>query len=159
MDHTDVNRDNTSMQDPKSRFRATDPNLPFIAANAASELDNVLHKRQTGTDNVEKLSLLLRHSIIPEGPGTSAKSLMDPLSTDVFSREYALSYKHDLTSLEELATKTVELSKGLSEPTNGTSKKETALATMRDFCIALSRYAMSKRDSIYGSRMKHPYRK
>ncbi len=137
-------------------FRVMDPEFAFIAANAAVEVDDIIHGRESTFDNVTRLSDLLKTSVIHEGPqGANLRSLMDPVSTDVFSRALSASRQHAVSSLNELATRTEELSEALAK----VQDNEEMLEVLRDFCVALSKYALGTRHTLLQSRVRNPYKK
>lgn len=140
----------------KNGFHVMDPDLAFIAASAAVEVDNLIHGRSAGLENVIELSNLLGDSIVSGNQnGNHIKTLMDPLSTDVFTKAYSASYKSSLHTLEELGEKAAELSKELA----GVKTEPDRLEMLRDFCVELSRYSSATRHTIQQSRVRNPHKK
>jgi len=140
----------------RKSFRATDPDFAFIAANAAAEVDNLIHGREAMLENVSMLSKIIGGSIAYEGAqGKTIKNLMDPVTTDVFSRSFTASYKDSVNSLDDLAIKVERLSKELQS----VDDKKEKLEVLRDFCVALSKNALATRRTLHESRMRNPYKK
>ncbi|WP_295577997.1 hypothetical protein [uncultured Lamprocystis sp.] len=140
---------------PSSVFRVTDPELPFIAATAALEVDNVIHGRGAATPNLQKLSNLLRNSTSHLDHSTQPKHFMDPVSVDVFQRAIAESYNCHLNSIQDIAQKASEVAIQMaSAPT-----KEDLLEILKRFCLELSRQAMTTRQMMQHSRSESPYKK
>lgn len=137
-------------------FRVTDPDFAFIAANAAAEVDNLIHGREEVLENASKLSQIIGGSISYEGAqGKTLKNLMDPVTTDVFSRSFTASYKDSVNSFNDLAAKVEQLSQDLASMDD----KQERLEVLRDFCVALSKNALATRHTLHESRMRNPFKK
>jgi hypothetical protein len=153
-----------SPQPMKRPFRALDPRLPALAATAAVQLDNLLLRQKGVTtapaelDAVEDLARLLKAALV-SGQSGDVRALMDPITTSVFTSAYKESHQGaQLQSLEDLSTVASQL---LSEflSVESAQQSEKLLSSMRDFCIALSNFAASKQESVYGGRQQHPHKK
>lgn len=146
---------------PNDLFDVADPNMPFLAAKAALELDNLANEKISSLTHVKELAKLLTSSAgVPSGAGSGeARSLIDPISSNVITRAFLDSYQQSFKSMTELASATLALSTNLNEASSDVSSNRELLAQLRDFCLALSRYASNCRESVYGERASHPYRK
>jgi hypothetical protein len=137
-------------------FRVTDSEFPLIAANAALEVDNVIQGQNGSFENVTRLSKLLEKAIIRDtGQVAKVKSLMDPVSTGVFSRAFLKSHKRSLKSLNELAAEAYSLSTQLGS----IDGKREMLQAVRDFCVALSKLALASRPAVQHCRLRNPHRR
>src|SRR5262245_21456783 len=93
-----------------TEFRGLDPNLPTIAALAAAEIDDLIGNRAQDFSNVSLLADLLRKSFQPSQQlGGSTKQLLDPVSTDVFTRTLRQAGNQTLASFDDLAKASLEL--------------------------------------------------
>lgn len=150
----------TSDQLTSERFSALDPSLPFVAANAAIELDDLIRGRQQDLKFVTKLAELLSNAVVVTPyPGVrNHKALIDPVSADVFNRAYAKTYNSEgVNTIDQLASLVAKLANELGEL--GPKNAKESLSQFRDFCVALSNYSMTSRNAIYGSSSGHPYKK
>jgi hypothetical protein len=151
-----VRKDNGSEQS----LNVLDPDLSFLAASAALELDNLLNDSASSLEHVEKLAKLLLSSA---GSATATvgdiRMLIDPVSSNVLNRAILESYDVKLSSLKELSKQTSQLSESLKKTLSNVVSEKQNLKSLRDFCLSLSRLASTSRKSIYGEQPTHPYRK
>ncbi len=137
-------------------LRVTDPDFAFIAASAAAEVDDLIHGRGAMVDNVTRLSQIIGTSVTHgSGQEAAVKTLMDPISSDVFSRAFAASYKYPVSSLDDLAAKASQLSQDLAD----VNTKQEMLEVLRDFCVELSKNALATRHTLHEARVHDPYKK
>ena len=137
-------------------FRVTDPEFPFIAANAALEVDNLINGRRGEVPNLKKLSELLKNAAFRTEQSTKQlKNIMDPVSVDVFQRALFESHNCHLASIQDLAAKAAEVASELeSAPT-----KEDMLDIIKRFCLELSRLSLATRYTMQQSRSENPFKK
>jgi hypothetical protein len=140
------------------RLRALDPNLPFLASEAAVDIDNLLLHQSRELKSIRTLAKRLNNSIEAgtlDGPN---HSLMDPATLTVLNEAFAEAFKSaSLQRVEDLLGEAAKIARLLSslEPENISTELEKA----RDFCVALSRAAVAYRRSIKDVRPSHPFRK
>ena len=144
----------TTNQD-QEMLRALDPDLPFLAARAAVELDNLILNQPTSLDSVKQIASLLQGSTTLAAGG-QRKSLMDPATVDLVGR--AIIAQGDqvmtITALAEVAARIAdELASTEQDP------KRNLLEKMRTFCVALSREASAYMSPEIETESPHPFRR
>ena len=122
---------------------AIDPELPFLAAKAAVELDNLLLKRPCQQlTSVVLLAKKLEHSSARISGSVSQRKLMDLPDIEVLNNTVHATGNFSGVTLNELAIKASKIAKQLQ--TVGEKKGESGtIAESRAFCVALSRCASS----------------
>ncbi len=138
-----------------------DPDLAFLASDAAIELDNYLANRSSDITAVVKLATRLKNSIQISDGGSAPTSLMDPATLTVLSEAVRLSLGNtQITSVDELITHASKIADGVIAGTKRRKRKNRRdLQWTRAFCVALSRCAAAYRKSIHDLRPQHPYRR
>jgi hypothetical protein len=137
-------------------LRALDPDLPFLASEAAVDIENLLANNSPSLDAVRKLALRLRSAIEPAHGGIPPRSLMDPATLTVVAEAVAQSAAQPL-SIDGLLAHADKIAASLSQ--HDLTEVRNELTSARDFCVALSRAAVAYRESIYDLRPSHPYRR
>jgi len=138
---------------------ALDPNLPFLASEAAVDIDNLLSDRPPrDLAAMRRLAERLKNSVEKDTADGPLRSLMDPATLTVLGeamgdavRSQSLQTVEDL--LEEAGKIAVSLSK--EDPKENPQELEQA----RNFCVALSRAVMTYHKSIRDLRPSHPFRR
>ncbi len=133
------------------------PDLPFLAANAALELDNILNNTGLSLSYVQKLERMLESSE-QKVAGGRARLLVDPVSSNVLSRALVASRQGNPGTLQDLA-KAMSVLSGYIKQLRDSNLAKGDIATLRDFCVALSTYASASRRTIYGKEPAHQFRK
>jgi len=145
------------MEQSKQSFHVSDPELAFVAANAAIEIDDLINGETSGLENVSILSEKLKNTLGKGGGSdTGVRSFIDPISTDVFSKAFATSHNFNIGSNDVLYQKIEELADELSSLE---SSDESLPVIIREFCVALSKYSLAIENSHDERRVKYPYRK
>lgn len=90
---------------PQSPLQGLDPNLSFIASQAAIELDNLILGTSKKLDAVHELALRLKNSAEEISGSTTMRNLMDPQSIRVFSQAYTETQGESVSTIDELANK------------------------------------------------------
>lgn len=153
-------------EDRPKTFWALDPQLPLIAAKAAVQLDRLISsKRREGEpiarsyDAIKQLAGFFDGSIAGAEAGQMDKCFVDPVGLTLFAKAYNHSHQAEpVRTKQELQSAAQKLSRALADPE--TSKNDdSSLASLRDFCVALSDYAANSRKIILGNRQEHPFRK
>lgn len=138
-------------------FRVSDPDLSFIAANAAIEIDDLINGDSSDLESVALLSQKLRNTV---GDGsdsaTGNKSFIDPVSSDIFSRAFFTSHNFNISSIDDLYKKVGELADELSSLD---SADQNLPNVIRDFCVALSKYSLSIDNHSDDRRNRFPNRR
>lgn len=132
-------------------FRATDPEMPFLAAQAALELDLLAKNKPRGLEHVEKLADML--ASISEAGGNYS----DPVSTGVLSRALTGFFASGPETLSDYGTRRREIAEILQHVADG--DKEPRIEQLRDFCLSVSRFSSTSQTDLYGNRQRHPFRK
>jgi len=142
-----------------NEFRALDPELPFLASEAAVDLSNIISGNSEDIGAIRRLADRLRNSIKKSSSGEPSCSLMDPATLTILGGAAAELSSTDvpLRKVDDLLAKTLEIAEFLSseEMLEKTDKLEQA----RDFCVALSRAAIAYRQTIRDLRPSHPFRR
>lgn len=136
-----------------------DPELPFLASQAAVELDAVLNGQQPAITAVKKLADRLQAAVNKSDPTQSARGLLaDTATVTVLGQAVNLAdEENQLTNLQELFFRTQQIADQLSAAATG--RTDNKLEWARAFCLALSRCAAAYRKSFYDIRQPHPYRR
>lgn len=132
-------------------FRATDPEIPFLAAQAALELDLVAQNIGRSLEHVQKLADLFANVDKP------VADFYDPVTSGVVSRALCTYFKPDVESLTDFAARNREIGEILRKAAEGDA--QTPVDRLRDFCLAISQFSSASQSSAYGNRERHPFRK
>lgn len=132
-----------------------DPELPFIAASAALELDDVIKGRSTSLQHFNELSAVLKTALSATDDAPRALASVDPVTSTVFQRALRASDQSRGLTTESLAQKVLDITLELQLRPGG----QPDLELMKRFCVELSRTALSSRDATQRSRSEHPYQK
>jgi len=134
------------------KLRAFDADLPFLASEAAFEIDNFLVGKETTFEKAPLLLKCLENSFALEGEGirpltdsASAALMFDALSDCETTREL-------LTEFDVIRQALRDVQSG-AKPVQGQDKLEK----IRDFFIALSNRALAA-SRMYDTQSAHPYR-
>lgn len=139
------------MSGGQARFRVLDPELPILAARAAIQFDRIIAGRPIvpgGTDDIKKLAGLFSTPGYENAAGNQLKSMIDPVSVDVFTRAYSQSIGAKLQSWNDLKNALQKVVELLNKKEVDNSKEQ--LNALRDFCIHLSDYSASQRFAVMG---------
>lgn len=147
-----------------SPLRALDPELPILAARAGVQLDNLIARlrkqddiSESPLDAVTQLAGLVSEVKGKNLEAEAVKALWDPVTASVLSRAYSEANNQpsmkSFSDLIQAATKLAELFGTVS------NSKIGDLELLRDFCVKLSDYAASRRQSVFNARPYQPYRK
>lgn len=135
-----------------------DPKLPWLASNAAVELDLLINGGETDLEAVKQLGERLRQTLNKPTADQPARGLQVDTETEtILGQAFAQAGADPTTILGELFRRTEEIAGQLSSAAVGTERK--ALEWQRAFCLALSQSAAAYRQSIFDVRPPHPYRR
>jgi hypothetical protein len=147
-------------------FRALDPTLPLLAAQVAAEIDNVIVAAKHGHTSLPRIEALPQLANMLAGfqgvdqQGAHIHGMLDPITENVFLRAYQASFDGSKLT-DNLAAAAERLAESFSQAEQAdsatTSASTETLTHLRDFCLALSNYAASKRRAVFGSRVRHPF--
>lgn len=139
-------------------LRVYDYDLPFLATEAAIDIDNLLSSRSKDLTAIRLLAEKLRNSIEISSTGEPLRSLMDPATFSIFGEAVARSAGEEYSKrAEDLIAAAAKISDELSseDPTLNTKALERA----RDFCVALSTAVVAYHKSISDLNPQHPFRR
>ncbi|RJR46232.1 MAG: hypothetical protein C4576_11115 [Desulfobacteraceae bacterium] len=138
-------------------LHALDPDLPFLASEAAVDLDNLLSDRSRELTAIRQLAEQLKNSISLSMP-SQPRALMDPATLTIVGDAMlqVVEEKRDSKIENLLALAAVMAEHLLSDDP---AKNRKGLEQARDFCVALSRAATIYRKSILDLRPQHPFRR
>ena len=142
-----------------SEIRALDPDLPFLASEAAVDLANILYGESRRMEAIHGLADRLRNSIKTDSSGTLSRSLMDPAALTIVGGAAAESSSGDPSSwkVNDLLAKAMEIAEFLTS--EKMEEEHDKLEEAMNFCAALSRAAIAYRRSIRDLRPSHPFRR
>lgn len=144
-------------KDAAAVLHALDPDLPFIASEAAIELDCLLAGKPLDMSAVRTLSERLHNSLTRAHQDGGIHSLMDPATVSVLGEGVNQSGGPQVTTVDELIEKASAIADILAKPDPKTDRER--VTWVRAFCVGLSKSAAAYRKSIYDLRPSHPYRK
>lgn len=141
-----------------SRLRVLDPNLPFLASEAAIDLRNLLSRRPQDMTAIRNFAELLNNSIEFSTTGSPQRSLMDPVTETILGQAIGEAMKvQSLKNVDELLNEAAKVAKLLSS--DNLAERPEELSKAKDFCIALSRAAILYHKSINDVIPSHPFRR
>lgn len=132
-------------------FRATDREIPFLAAQAALELDLLAKRKATSLQNVQRLADLFADANKP------VTEYYDPVTSGVVNRALCTYFAPDVESLTDFDTRNREIGEILSKAAQGDAG--TLVDRLRDFCLAISQFSSASQSNVHGNRERHPFRK
>jgi hypothetical protein len=139
-------------------LRILDPDLPFLASEAAIDIDNLLSNRSEDLTAIRCLAERLRNSIESSGIGGSPRSLMDPATLTVLGEAVAETVgSESLQKVEDLLGEAAKIANSLSS--GNPRENPLELEQARDFCVALSKAAIAYTKSIRDLQPSHPFRR
>jgi len=135
-----------------------DSKLPWLASNAAVELDLLINGEQADLEAVKQLGQRLRQTLDKPEPNQPARGLQVDTETEtILGQAFAQAGEDPSTILDQLMQRTEEISEQLSSAETGSEPQ--ALELLRAFCLALSQSAAAYRQSFTDVRPPHPYRR
>jgi hypothetical protein len=139
-------------------LRVLDLELPFLASEAAIDIDNLLSNRSREFTAIRQLADQLRNSIEISATGEPPRSLMDPATLTILGEAVARSAGEGYSKkVEDLLSAAVKISGELSSDDPTKDRKE--LERARDFCVALSTAVVAYHKSISDLSPQHPFRR
>ena len=143
----------------QASLHVIDPDLPFLASEAAIELVNLLLGRKSDLKSVSILAEKLRNSVEIDKTNGEIHSLMDPTTVIILAEAINKSQAQPtITKVEELIKKACSIADDLSNNTDPKDNRNR-LEWARDFCVALSRLTAAYHKSIFDLRPPHPFRR
>ncbi len=144
---------------PNSEIRALDPDLPFLASEAAVDLANLRYGESQRMEAIRCLADRLRNSIKRDDSGALSRSLMDPAALTIVGGATVESWSTGQSSwkVDELLARAMEIAEFLSR--ENMREEPDKLEEAMKFCAALSRAAIAYRRSIRDLRPSHPFRR
>lgn len=143
---------------PSQALRAVDADLPFLASEAAIDLDNLRSGVSGELGAVRRLAERLKNSMPSSANQENARAL-DPATLVVLGEAVTVLWPtdHSQRKVDELLAKAAEIADFLSGEllTEDSGKLDSA----RSFCVALSRAALTYRKSLRDLRPSHPFRR
>lgn len=125
---------------PQDLLKAIDPELPFLAAMAAVELDNLLLDRPSPLSSVALLARKLQNSSARIGGSDCQRRLVDLPEIEVLSSIVYPAGIFPSMTLSDLAFQASKIAGQLQIAGEGKGENDT-IAESRAFCVALSRCA------------------
>lgn len=139
----------------KNAISVLDPELPFLAAQAAIELDRLRLGESKETGSVVRLGELITNST-SKVCTTERLSLMDPTTISVINDAIAISSARAPRTLPELVNEAADIAAQMEKLSE---QQDTQIDRVRRFCVALSQKAAAFQRSIRDTRPSHPYRR
>jgi len=142
-----------------SEIHALDPDLPFLASEAAVDLANLRYGDSQHMEAIRNLADRLKKSIKTDSSGMPSRSLVDPDALTVLGGAVVESTFAGQSSekIDDLLVRALEIAEFLSSENmqDDSAKMEEAM----NFCAALSRAAIAYRRSIRDLSPSHPFRR
>lgn len=142
-----------------SEIRALDPDLPFLASEAAVDLANLRYGESKRMVAIHHLADRLKKSIKKDSSGVPSRSLVDPDALTVLGGAVVESTSAAQSSqkIDDLLARALVIAEFLSSENmqDDPGKMEEAM----NFCAALSRAAIAYRRSIRDLSPSHPFRR
>ena len=165
MHHNDMKKEVSTMTssmaslNPGGEVRALDPDLPFLASEAAVDLANLISGDSDDMEAIRQLANTLKNSIKKGPSGTPSRSHMDPAALTIVGGAVAEFSSNDPSSrkVDDLLTRAMGIAEFLSS--EDMRQEPDKLKEAMDFCVALSRAAIAYRHSIRDLRPSHPVRR
>ena len=142
----------------KLGLRALDPDLPFLAAEVAIDVDILLAGKLIDRTAMRRLAEKLSQSIESDSSGGVPRSRMDMAALTILGEAVSETVDKDsLKKVEDLLAKASRIAEILAngDPNNNRDELEQA----GNFCVALSRAAAAYSESIRDLRPSHPFRR
>jgi len=143
----------------EGEIHALDPDLPFLASEAAVDLANLRSGDSRRMEAIRRLANRLKKSIKKDSSGVPSKSLVDPGVLTVLGGAVVESNSVAQSSkkIDDLLARALEIAEFLSSENmqDDLTKMEEAM----NFCAALSRAAIAYRRSIRDLNPPHPFRR
>lgn len=136
-------------------LRALDPELPFLASEAAVDLDNLLANRARDFSAIQRLADRLKISV--ENSSSESARVMDPATLNLLDTAMVQSRAFASGKVADVLSQAAKIAGNLAAVDS--SQNPAELEQARDFCVALSQAAASYRRSISDLRQSHPFRR
>ncbi|MEW6113954.1 MAG: hypothetical protein AB1664_17605 [Thermodesulfobacteriota bacterium] len=145
-----------SRDEESQELRVLDADLPFLAVEAAIDIDNLLSGRSKDMQARLKLAHQLRNSV--DRPNGTPRSLMDAATLTVLGEALAQAVVTEtLEKVDDLLLKAEQISQALGSEDPAQNREE--LQEAKEFCLALSRAVAAHHKSISDLRPSHPLRR
>jgi hypothetical protein len=139
-------------------LKALDPDLPFLAAEVAIDISNMLSGISNDQTAMRSLADKLLHSIEPVSAGVPPSSRMDMATLTVLGEAVSETIeKPPLRNVEDLFAKASQIANVLAR--ENPKEDRDALQQAGSFCVALSRAAAAYSESIRDLGPPHPFRR
>lgn len=138
-------------------LRLYDPDLPMLAAQAAIELDSLRRGKRIGLSTVNEISDRLKGSL--EGsPGNGKRAVLDSSTFAIVGPALDTSeWSGRVTTTDQLITGAGDIADAMNKLDE---KAETAqIEKIRNFCVALSKYAAAYRQALQDLEPTHSFRR
>ena len=142
-----------------SEIDALDPDLPFLASEAAVDLANLRHGGPPHMEAIHELAERLKKSIKRDQAGVPSYTLIDPDTLTILSGALASSFSppQPVKKINNLLSRALEIADFLSSV--GNESDPAKLEEAMKFCAALSRATIALRRSMRELRPSHPFRR
>lgn len=150
----------TTIMEPKEDrgLRALDPDLPFLAAEVAIDVDNLLAGRSNDRSAMQRLAGMLSRSMELDPSSASPRTRMDLAAFSILSEAVSQSNETEsFKKMEDLIEKANKMAEVLDKGDPQTNRTE--LEQAGNFCVALSKAAAAYSESIRDLRPSHPFRR
>jgi len=138
-------------------LRLYDPDLPMLAAQAAIELDSLRRGKPIGLTTVNEIENRLRNSL-ESSAENGKRAVLDSSTFAIVGQALdTTEWSGRLKTTEQLINGTGEIADAMHE-LNENAKSEQ-LEKIRNFCVALSKYAAAYRQSLHDLEPAHSFRR
>ena len=139
-------------------INVVDPELPLLVSDAAVELDLLIQGDQPGLEAVRQLGDDLRKTLAKPAKAPPSRQLHVNTETEtILGQAFCDAGGDPSTILRDLSRYTEEIATQLSSAEPGGRRED--LERLREFCLALSRFAAAYRQSMTIALPPHPDRR
>jgi len=138
-------------------LRIYDPDLPMLAAQAAIELDSLRRGKPIGLDTVSAVGNRLKSSVAIS-PSTGKRAVIDSSTFVIVGQALDTTVcSGRLKTTEQLINGTGEIGELMTQLKEDAGAEE--VEKIRNFCVALSKYAAAYRQSLHDLEPTHSFRR
>jgi len=138
---------------------ALDPDLPFLASEAAIDVENIIAGGRRDLKAIRSLAERVANLNTELSDDKQSSEYIDPATIAVLGVALKeLPGNQMSATTRDLLTDALEIANSMSEDRINTGEKKN-LERVRDFCVALSKAAFAYHRSLEDLRPSHPFRK
>lgn len=138
-------------------LRLYDPDLPMLAAQAAIELDSLRRGKPIGLSTVNEIANRLLTSFDSTGDNGKRAAVDSSTFAIVGQALDSAEWSGRLKTTQQLVSEAGQIAKAMNDVTE--SANPEMIEKIRNFCVALSKYAAAYRQSLHDLTPSHNFRR